>query len=116
MYKFSNLSEQRKMNTYHIKIDGMFFVGTSDKEIAYAPVGVGGWYDEGAEVKGIVLSRDKDQAKLIEGAINLKSHWNRIYDAIRYGDFKFNKIEIVRVDDDSRTVGRNKKECIDKRV
>lgn len=85
-----------KVNAYHIKIDGMFFVDTSDKEIGQASVG--GWYDEGAEVKDVILSPDKDKAKLIEGAINLKSYWNRIYDAIRYGDFKFNKIEIVRVE------------------
>jgi hypothetical protein len=84
------------MNTYHIKIDGLYFAGISEREIGKAAVG--GWYDEGTVVKGFILSPHKENAKLIEGNINLKSYWNKIYDAIRYGDVNFSKIEIVKVD------------------
>lgn len=84
------------MNTYHIKIDGMYFVDISDETIGKAPTG--GWYDEGAGVSRLVLSAEQDKARLIEGNINLNSYWKKIYDAIRYGDVNFSKIEIVKVD------------------
>ena len=48
----------------------------------------------------MVLTNNLDEAKRIEGNFNLKSYLNRIYDATRYGTFKFNKLEIVRVEND----------------
>lgn len=51
----------------------------------------------------MVLTNNLDEAKRIEGNINLKSYFNKIYDATRYGTFKFNKLEIVRVGNDRET-------------
>ena len=84
------------MDTYLIKIDDRYFVNTNNDDFGKVPVG--GWYDEGGNIGGVILTDDLNEAKRIEGNINLKSYFNKIYDATRYGTFKFNKIEIVRVE------------------
>lgn len=86
------------MNAYFIKIDDKYLVGTNEEDFGKVPAG--GWYDVGGSIGGVILSDNLDEAKLIEGNINLKSYFNKIYDATRYGTFVFNKIEIVRVDND----------------
>ena len=89
------------MDTYHIKVDGLFLVDISSEAIGKAPtISFGGWYDSGYMVKSVILSPDEEKAKAIEGNLNLNSYWKKIYDAIRYGDMKFNKLEIVRIDDE----------------
>lgn len=84
-------------DTYLIKIDDRYFVGINDEEIGKVPVG--GWYDEGGSIGGVILSTERRKAKIIEGNINLKSYFNRIYEATRYGTFKFNRLEIVRIEE-----------------
>lgn len=86
------------MDTYLIKIDDRYFVDINEEEIGRVPVG--GWYDTGGSVGGVVTSDNKRKARIIEGNINLKSYFNRIYNATRYGTFKFDKLEIVRVKND----------------
>ena len=86
------------MNTYLIKINDKYLKKINDEEIGKVPAG--GWYDVGGSVGGVILSNNLNEAKRIEGNINLKSYFNKIYDATRYGTFKFNKLEIVRVDDE----------------
>ena len=86
------------MDTYFIKIDDKYLVGTNEEDFGKAPTG--GWYDSGYMVKSVILSPDEEKAKAIEGNLNLNSYWKKIYDAIRYGDMKFDKIEIVRVKND----------------
>lgn len=83
------------MDVYVIKINGQYFVGVSGKEVGMAPVS--GWYDEGGSICRIELSREREKAKVIEGNINLMSYFNKIYNAVRYGTFKFDNLEIVRV-------------------
>lgn len=87
------------VNDYQIKIDGMYLVGINNDEIGKAPVG--GMYDEGKCIGKVITTRDKEKAKIIEGNINLKSYFNKIYDAVRYGGFNFNHLEIVRVNNES---------------
>lgn len=86
------------MDTYLIRIDDKYFVDTNDEDFGKVPVG--GWYDTGGNVGGVITSTERRKAKVIEGNINLKSYFNRIYEATRYGTFKFNKLEIVRVNDE----------------
>lgn len=83
------------MDVYVIKINGQYFVGISGEEVGGAPVS--GWYDEGGSICCIELSREREKAKVIEGNINLMSYFNKIYNAVRYGTFKFDNLEIVRV-------------------
>lgn len=83
------------MNTYLIKVNDKYLKGINDEEVGKVPTG--GWYDVGGSIGGVILSDDLNEAKQIEGNINLKSYFNKIYDATRYGTFKFNKLEIVRV-------------------
>jgi len=85
------------MNTYLIKIDNKYLVGTNEEEIK---VPAGGWYDKGGTTGSVILTNKLSEAKRIEGNINLKSYFNKIYESIRYGDFEFNKLEIVRIDDE----------------
>lgn len=89
------------MNVYLIKINDKYLKGINEEDIGKAPTG--SWYDTGSSVGGVIVSDDRDEAKLIEGNINLKSYFNKIYDATRYGTFTFNKIEIVRVGNDRET-------------
>ena len=86
------------MNEYKIKIDGKYFVGIGEETEGKAPVG--GMYDEGKNIGGVILTENTLQARKIEGNINLKSYFNKIYESIRYGDFEFNKLEIVRIEND----------------
>ena len=83
------------MDVYLIKIDDKYLVDTNEEDFGKVPVG--GWYDTGGNIGGVILSTERKKAKIIEGNINLKSYFNRIYDATRYGTFKFDKLEIVRV-------------------
>ena len=83
------------MDTYLIKIDDKYLVDTNEEDFGKVPVG--GWYDTGGNIGGVILSTERRKAKIIEGNINLKSYFFRIYNAMRYGTFKFNKLEIVRV-------------------
>ena len=85
------------MDIYLIKIDDRYFVDVNEEEIGKVPIG--GWYDEGGNIGGVILSTEREKAKIIEGNINLKSYFNRIYNETRYGTFKFNKLEIVRVEE-----------------
>ena len=84
------------MDTYLIKIDDKYLVDTNEEDFGKVPIG--GWYDTGGSIGGVILSTEREEAKIIEGNINLKSYFNRIYNATRYRTFKFNKLEIVRVE------------------
>lgn len=84
------------MNTYLIKINDKYLKGINDEDIGKVPAG--GWYDEGGSICCIELSREREKAKVIEGDINLMSYFNKIYNAVRYGDMNFDRIEIVRVE------------------
>lgn len=86
------------MDTYLIKIDDRYFVNTNNDDFGKVPAG--GWYDTGGSIGGVILTNNLSEAKRIEGNINLKSYFNKIYDATRYGTFKFNKLEIVRVENE----------------
>lgn len=82
------------MKTYLIIIDGLYFAGTDTESIGKAPAGAG-WYDNGQSITKILLTPEGTKAKKIEGNINLKSFFNKIYDSVRYGNFEFEKLEIV---------------------
>lgn len=83
------------MNIYKIKVDDKYLAGFTDDSVATAPTGR--WYDTGKDVRGLVLVEDSAQAKEIEGNLNLKSYFNRIYEMIRYSKFSFNELTIEKV-------------------
>ena len=86
------------MNVYKVKVDGKYFAGFSDETVDQAPIG--GWYDTGKGIKGLVLVDDIAQAKVIEGNKNLKSYLIRIYEVIQYSKFNFCEITIEKVDEE----------------
>jgi hypothetical protein len=42
----------------------------------------------------ITVTKDFEQAKICEGFVNLKSHWERIYNAMKNNNAPVDKIEI----------------------
>jgi len=84
-----------RMNNYYIMIDGHYFKGIDEESTGKAPTG--DWYDIGKNICGIVLTDSREEARLIEGNINLKSYFLKIYDAVRYSGFTFEKLSIERV-------------------
>lgn len=83
------------MNLYHIRIDNKYFAGVNDEVIAKAPSG--GWYDVGKNVNALFLVSEIEYAKEIGGNTNLKSYFNKIHDAIRYGGLSFHEITIIKI-------------------
>jgi hypothetical protein len=45
----------------------------------------------------MLMTRLKDQAKIVEGNIELRSQFNRIYDRVRYAGLELIRLEIERV-------------------
>ena len=45
----------------------------------------------------IVLSAKDDEARLIEGNVNLKSEINKIHERIRYADLELNELVITKI-------------------
>lgn len=82
------------MNAYNIKINGKWFVGLGEENgQSYG----GGWYDTGKTTRHFILSDEQDKALLVEGNINLKSYFTKIYDSVRYGRPKYDLEELTFV-------------------
>jgi len=47
----------------------------------------------------MLMTRLKDQARIVEGNIELKSQLNRIYDRVRYAGFELERLVVERVTD-----------------
>lgn len=69
------------MKNFLIKVNGDYYAGMKEFENNPAL---------------ITITTDIDKAKICEGFVNLKSHWERIYNAMKNNDAPVNKIEIVR--------------------
>lgn len=65
------------MNTFILKIDDGFYTITDGGEVS--------------------TTTDPKKAKVIEGFINLNSHWERLYNAVLYNDLFFSEITIQRL-------------------
>jgi len=81
---------------YRILVNGLYLRGWDDSETA-GHSGHMGWQPRAVEMSKMLMTRLKDQAKIVEGNIELRSQFNRIYDRVRYAGFDLKRLEIERV-------------------
>lgn len=83
------------MNSYHIKINNKFVKNFIDTDIPQKFRGE--WHNNTNQscVK-FVLTKEKNEAKIIEGNRNLKSHLDLIVGVLIDGFFKVNKFEVIK--------------------
>lgn len=83
---------------YRIRINGRYLCGW-DESRPVGRVGHMGWQPRAVEMPAMVLTRDRAQARIVEGNIELKSQFERIYDRARYAGLELMSLEIERVVD-----------------
>jgi len=83
---------------YRILVNGLYLRGWDDSETA-GHSGHMGWQPRAVEMSKMLMTRLKDQAKIVEGNIELRSQFNRIYDRVRYAGLELIRLEIERVTD-----------------
>lgn len=84
-----------KDEKYIIKIDDDYLVGFEGR--GFAKTSHNGWSQQPTEMGEIQLSMYRSDAKVFDGKINLKSGLNKLYDRMRYGNFEFDHLEILRI-------------------
>lgn len=84
-----------KNEKYIIRIDDDYLVGFEGR--GFAQTSHNGWSQQPTEMGEIQLSMYMRDAKVFDGKINLKSGLNRLYDRMRYGNFEFDRLEILRI-------------------
>ena len=83
---------------YRIIVNGLYLRGWDDCETV-GQSGHMGWQPRAVEMSKMLMTRLKDQAKIVEGNIELRSQFNRIYDRVRYAGLELIRLEIERVTD-----------------
>ena len=83
------------MLSYHIKINGKYVKAFIDTEIPQKFRGE--WHNHSKQSCCKFVLCKKDEAKIIEGNINLKSYLDVISGILRDGYFEINKFEVVKL-------------------
>lgn len=81
------------MNSYTIKVNGAYYAG-EHQTINNTPRPSEGWYSSREESNVIYFTSQISEAKICDGLTNLNSHWQRIYNTIRYDGLEVKTIEI----------------------
>lgn len=84
------------MQTFIIKVNGDYYAGEhvlTQSTQRYSD----GWYVNRGDSNAIHFKKNREEAQIIEGNINLNSHWQRIYNAMRFDGLEVNKIEIEAI-------------------
>lgn len=89
------------MNSYIIKVNGDYYAGEHE-DTTPTPRYTDGWYSERGESNVIFFMKERSQAKICEGLINLNSSWQRIYNSMRYDGLKVKTIEIEKISEDAK--------------
>ena len=92
---------------YRILVNGLYLRGWDDSETV-GNSGHMGWQPRAVEMSKMLMTRLKDQARIVEGNIELKSQLNRIYDRVRYAGFELNRLVVERVPEPPKESGREK--------
>lgn len=71
------------MQTFTIKVNDYYYAGV-DTEVSGKYRRSEGWYTYRTESDQLLFTRQVDKIKRIEGLINLNSHYQRIYNAMKY--------------------------------
>lgn len=83
-----------KESKYIIKIDDDYLVGFEGR--GFAKTSHNGWNQQATEMAEVQLSMYRSDAKVFDGKINLKSGLNKIYNRMRYSNFDFDHLEVLR--------------------
>jgi hypothetical protein len=83
------------MKKYLFKVDGLYYAGEHEQTVTRSS---GGWYQHKSEANAIFFVADRNGAKVCDGLVNLNSHYQRIYNAMRFDGLDINKIEIEAVE------------------
>lgn len=84
------------MNKFVIKINGKYLKGY-DETKSVGKVGNDGWQPRAYELPSIEFTKEKSEARILEGNINLKSDMDRIMNQIRFGGLEVNKLEVLKI-------------------
>jgi hypothetical protein len=85
----------KALPTYTIKVNGKYFAGysdTSDGKTSHM-----GWQPQAVEMDGLVFNENRENAKIVEGNVNLKSYLDAIYERMRFCGLIVDSIEVHRV-------------------
>jgi hypothetical protein len=88
---------------YRIKINGQYLQGY-DESKTIGKSGHMGWQPRATELSALVLTKHKEQAKIYEGQISLKSQFDRIYERLRYAGLTLERLEIEKVPEEELTL------------
>lgn len=83
------------MNSYYIKINGKYLKKIIDTNIQQ--IFRGQWNNHTKQSCSNFILCDKNNAKIIEGNINLKSYIDVLIGVLKDGYFKINKIEVIKI-------------------
>ena len=84
-----------EMNSYHIKINNKFVKNLIETDIPQKFRGE--WHNQTIQsCSKFVLTKDKNEAKIIEGNRNLKSNFDIIIHILQDGIYEVKKIEIIK--------------------
>lgn len=84
------------MNSFIIKVNGSYYAGEHESTVPTPRPG-SGWYIDRGESNVIFFVEKRSEAKICEGLVNLNSHWQRIYNAMKYDGLEIYKIEIQAI-------------------
>lgn len=86
------------MKSYVIKVNGSYYAGEHE-DTTPIPRPSEGWYTNRGDANVIFFMNDIKDAKVCEGLVNLNSHWQRIYNAMRFDDLDAKSIEILEINE-----------------
>jgi len=84
------------MKKFVIRIDDKYYIG--EGETVKRNASGNGWHIQNLGSSSIAVGSRED-AKEIEGYTNLRSHWERIYEGLRFKEFDCNIIVIEAVNE-----------------
>ncbi len=84
------------MKSFLIKVNGTYYAGEHE-DTTPTPRYKDGWYVTRGESSVIFFMNNREEAKICEGLVNLNSHWQRIYNAMKYDGLNIEKIEIESI-------------------
>jgi len=84
------------VKSYLIKVNGSYYAGEHE-DTTPTPRPSDGWCTSRGESNVIFFMTDRGEAKICEGLTNLNSHWQRIYNAMRYDGLDVKSIVIEEV-------------------
>lgn len=81
---------------YRIIVNGLYLQGW-DESRTVGQTGHMGWQPRAMEMPAMMLTKQRNQARIVEGNIELKSQFERIYDRVRYAELELKRLEIEKV-------------------